>query len=116
MEVFRTGEEVGVFLVVEKVVVVVRVVVVVGLGVVVRIGIGLEVVVFGFLSDFCLNFRVFCCNRFHQGIVVWMGDLEVEVVVDGVVIWFHQVLIKFKVVVTLAAYEEGCNTLCICYR
>lgn len=72
--------------------VVVRVVVVVGVGVVVRIGIGLEVVVIGFLADFCLSLRVFCCNLFHQGIVVWMGALEVEVVVDGVVIWFHQVL------------------------
>ena len=94
---------------------VVRDVVVVGLGVVVRIGIGLEVVDFCFLSDFCLSFRVFCCNLFHQGMVVWMGALEVEVVVDGVVIWFHQVLTKSKVVVKEAAsiWDVAIFSLCV---
>jgi len=43
----------------------------------------------------CLCFIVFCCNLFHQGMVVLVlmaraGDRVV--VVEGVVIWFHQVL------------------------
>lgn len=51
-------------------------------------------VVFFSVSGLC--FLVFCCNLFHQGKVVWMaraGD-RVVVVVEGVVIWFHQVLVN----------------------
>jgi len=44
-----------------------------------------------------LCFLVFCCNLFHQGMVVLVlmaraGDKVV--VVEGVVIWFHQVLVN----------------------
>ena len=111
------GEVVVVVLVV---VVVVAVVVLVVWGVV---GIGLEVVVVVVLFlSFCSLFFVFCWNRFHQDRVVWRGFkvvvgcglLEVvvvgrevveveEVVVKGeveagvVVIWFHQVLGKYRV-------------------
>ena len=41
----------------------------------------------------CLCFIVFCCNLFHQGMVVLMARAgDRVVVVEGVVIWFHQVL------------------------
>jgi len=111
------GEVVVVVLVV---VVVVAVVVLVVWGVV---GIGLEVVVVVVLFlSFCSLFFVFCWNRFHQDRVVWRGfkvvvgcgllevvvvgreEVEVEeAVVKGeveagvVVIWFHQVLGKYRV-------------------
>lgn len=47
-----------------------------------------------------LCFLVFCCNLFHQGMVVLVlmaraGDRVV--VVEGVVIWFHQVLLVLEV-------------------
>ena len=107
-----------VVVVVLVVVVVVAVVVLVVWGVV---GIGLEVVVVVVLFlSFCSLFFVFCWNRFHQDRVVWRGFkvvvgcglLEVvvvgreeveEAVVKGeveagvVVIWFHQVLGKYRV-------------------
>jgi len=109
-----------VVVVVLVVVVVVAVVVLVVWGVV---GIGLEVVVVVVLFlSFCSLFFVFCWNRFHQDRVVWRGfkvvvgcgllevvvvgreEVEVEeAVVKGeveagvVVIWFHQVLGKYRV-------------------
>ena len=107
-----------VVVVVLVVVVVVAVVVLVVWGVV---GIGLEVVVVVVLFlSFCSLFFVFCWNRFHQDRVVWrgfkvvvgcgllevvvVGRVEVEeAVVKGeveagvVVIWFHQVLGKYRV-------------------
>jgi len=112
VEVFRTGDVGRGFFVVVEVVVVVDVVVV-DLRVVVRFWSGdldvVDVVVLGS----CLCFNVFCCNLFHQGKVVWTGDLEVEVevVVEGVVIWFHQVLLVVEPSLNLLVVEVPCLSL-----